>query len=147
MVFQIFRHNQCHEASLFPCRKKHWRIVISKEEKTSSRIYVNNYPDTQIFDGKGLAVGGSHQINEFDPSAIVILWRRLGGDYAEPSAIGRSSSEHQVSETALMRNWEEKIEKMARETASENVTNIAGVPTWTVLLIQKIVEQEKKRYS
>src|SRR5690606_7002977 len=31
-------------------------------------IYVNNYPETQLFDGKGLAVGGSHQINEFDPS-------------------------------------------------------------------------------
>ena len=32
-------------------------------------IYVNNYPDTKLFDGKGLAVGGSHQINELDPSA------------------------------------------------------------------------------
>ena len=32
-------------------------------------IYVNNFPDTTVFDGKGLAVGGSHQINEFDPSA------------------------------------------------------------------------------
>jgi len=47
-------------------------------------------------------------------------------------------------ETALMGNWEEKIEKLARETARTNVTNIAGVPTWTVLLIQKIVELEKK---
>jgi hypothetical protein len=48
-------------------------------------------------------------------------------------------------ETALMSNWEEKIEKMARETAQENVTNIAGVPTWTILLIQKIVELEEKK--
>jgi hypothetical protein len=47
-------------------------------------------------------------------------------------------------ETALMDNWEEKIEKLARETAKENVTNIAGVPTWTILLIQKIVELERK---
>jgi hypothetical protein len=33
-----------------------------------------------------------------------------------------------------MNNWEEKIEKMAHETADENVTSIAGVPTWTILL-------------
>jgi hypothetical protein len=43
-----------------------------------------------------------------------------------------------------MGNWEEKIEKLARETARDNVTNIAGVPTWTILLIQRIVELEGK---
>ena len=32
-------------------------------------IFVNNFPDTTIFDGKGLAVGGSHQQNDYDPSA------------------------------------------------------------------------------
>lgn len=32
-------------------------------------IYINNYPDTKIFDGKGLGVGGSHQVNELDPTA------------------------------------------------------------------------------
>src|SRR5690606_16372585 len=47
-------------------------------------------------------------------------------------------------ETALLANWEEKIEKMAAETARVNVTNISGVPTWTALLIQRIVELEKK---
>ena len=47
-------------------------------------------------------------------------------------------------ETALMGNWEEKISKLALESAKDNVTNIAGVPTWTILLIQKIVELEQK---
>lgn len=106
-------------------------------------IYVNNYPDTTIFDGKGLAVGGSHQINEFDPSA--------SSYYGDVSAVIMLNLPHWAQfirtpslETALMSNWEEKIEKMARETASVNVTNIAGVPTWTVLLLQKIVELEQK---
>ena len=106
-------------------------------------IYVNNYPDTTIFDGKGLAVGGSHQINEFDPSA--------SSYYGDVSAVIMKNLPHWAQfirtpslETALMNNWEEKIEKMARETASVNVTNIAGVPTWTVLLLQKIAELEQK---
>ncbi|RAW03131.1 GH3 auxin-responsive promoter family protein [Pseudochryseolinea flava] len=106
-------------------------------------IYVNNFPDTTVFDGKGLAVGGSHQINEFDPSA--------SSYYGDVSAVIMKNLPHWAQfirtpslETALMGNWEEKIEKMAAETAAVNVTNIAGVPTWTVLLIQKIMELQGK---
>jgi GH3 auxin-responsive promoter len=106
-------------------------------------IYVNNYPDTQVFDGKGLAVGGSHQINEFDSSA--------SSYYGDVSAVIMKNLPHWAQfirtpslETALLGNWEEKIEKMAVETAAVNVTNIAGVPTWTVLLLQRIMDQEKK---
>jgi len=106
-------------------------------------IYVNNCPETKLFDGKGLAVGGSHQINELDPTA--------SSYYGDVSAVIMQNLPPWAQfirtpslETALMGNWEEKIEKLARETARENVTNIAGVPTWTLLLIQKIVALEKK---
>ncbi|MDL5048601.1 GH3 auxin-responsive promoter family protein [Oscillatoria amoena NRMC-F 0135] len=102
-------------------------------------IFVNNNPNTKIFDGKGLAVGGSHQINEFDPTA--------SSHYGDVSAVIMQNLPVWAEfirtpklETALMSNWEEKIEKLARETVVENVTNIAGVPTWTILLIQRVVE-------
>ena len=106
-------------------------------------IYVNNYPETKLFNGKGLAVGGSHQSNEYDATA--------SSYYGDVSAVLMQNLPHWAQfirtpslETALMGNWEEKIEKLARETAHEDVTNLSGVPTWTVLLIQKIVELEKK---
>jgi hypothetical protein len=107
-------------------------------------IYVNNHPDTKIFDGKGLGVGGSYQLNEFDPSATSY--------YGDVSAVIMQNLPEWAEfirtpslNTALMNNWEEKIEKMARETAGVNVTNIAGVPTWTILLIQRIVELQGKK--
>lgn len=107
-------------------------------------IYVNNYPETQLFDGKGLAVGGSHQINEYDSSE--------SSYYGDVSAVIMQNLPPWAQfirtpslETALMSNWEEKIEKMAIETARVNVTNISGVPTWTALLIQRIVELEGKQ--
>lgn len=106
-------------------------------------IYVNNFPETRVFDGKGLAVGGSHQINEYDSSE--------SSYYGDVSAVIMQNLPPWAQfirtpslETALMANWEEKIEKMATETARVNVTNISGVPTWTALLIQRIVELEKK---
>lgn len=106
-------------------------------------FYVNNNVDTRIFDGKSLGVGGSHQINEYDQSA--------NSYYGDVSAVIMQNLPSWAQfirtpslETALMNNWEEKIEKMAHETARQNVTHIAGVPTWTILLLQRIVEIEKK---
>jgi len=107
-------------------------------------LYINNYPDTKLFDGKGLGIGGSHQINEFDPSA--------SSYYGDVSAVIMKNLPPWAEfirtpklETALMSNWEEKIEKLADETRKANVTHMAGVPTWTVLLLQRIVEMEGKK--
>ena len=102
-------------------------------------IYINNYPDSKMFDGKGLAIGGSHHINEFDSKATSY--------YGDVSAVLMKNLPfwaqfHRTPslEVALMDNWEEKIEKLAKATAEEDVTSVSGVPTWTILLIQRINE-------
>jgi hypothetical protein len=100
-------------------------------------LYFHNNPETQLFNGKLLSLGGSHQINSLnndsfygDLSAILIenlpFWIQL---FRTPE---RS--------IALMDEWEEKIEMMARATMQENVTNIAGVPSWTLVLLKRILE-------
>jgi len=106
-------------------------------------ILINKYPETKIFSGKGLGVGGSYRVNEFDPTS--------SSHYGDVSAVIMQNLPPWAEfirtpsiEVALMDNWEEKIEKLARETAKVNVTHIAGVPTWTVLLIQHITTLEKK---
>ncbi|WP_245986230.1 GH3 auxin-responsive promoter family protein [Marinoscillum furvescens] len=102
-------------------------------------IYVNNYPDTKMFTGKNLVIGGSQQVNQFDKnaksyygdvSAVLIknlpFWAQM---VRTPSL-----------DIALMDEWEEKIEKMAQYTINENVTSISGVPTWTIVLLERILE-------
>lgn len=110
-----------------------------KGGKDMISIYVNNFPDTQLFSGKGLAICGSHQINEFDPSAnshygdvsaVILQNMPLWAQYVRTPSL----------EVALMDNWEEKIEKMAQITSKESVSTLSGVPTWTILLIQRINE-------
>lgn len=102
-------------------------------------LYVNNYPDSRMFTGKGLGIGGSHQVNELDPTA--------SSYYGDVSAVIMKNLPMwaQIIRTpsldvALMDNWEEKIEKLAQSTLHENVTSISGVPTWTILLIQRLLE-------
>ncbi len=46
---------------------------------------------------------------------------------------------------ALLDEWENKIEQLARNTINENVTSLAGVPTWTIILIKRILEISGKK--
>ena len=102
-------------------------------------LYVNNFPDTRLFSGKGLGIGGSHQVNELDPhadsyygdvSAVIMKNLPLWAQFIRTPKL----------EIALMEKWEEKIEELAKVTIDENVTSLSGVPTWTVLLLQRILE-------
>ena len=108
-----------------------------KAGKDMLSIYFNNRPDSQLFAGKSLALGGSQQVNQFNNETL----------YGDLSAVLISNLPFWVEfyrtpdlSIALMDNWEEKVEEIARATMNENVTNISGVPTWTVVLAKKILE-------
>jgi len=44
-----------------------------------------------------------------------------------------------------MDEWENKIESLAQSTIEEDVTSIAGVPTWTLVLLKRILEITGKK--
>ncbi|OQX78917.1 MAG: hypothetical protein B6D61_04480 [Bacteroidetes bacterium 4484_249] len=109
-----------------------------KGGKDMLSIYCNNYPDTLLFDGRGLAMGGSHRITEinnenyYDGDLSALIVQNLPY-WAEFIRVPKKS-------VALMDEWESKIEKMATSTINHDVTNILGVPSWTLLLIRRILE-------
>jgi hypothetical protein len=109
-----------------------------KGGKDMLSIYCNNFPDTLIFDGRGLAMGGSHRITEinnenyYDGDLSALIVQNLPY-WAEFIRVPKRS-------VALMDEWESKIEKMASSTINHNVTNILGVPSWTLLLLRRILE-------
>lgn len=99
--------------------------------------YLMQKPETELFNGKGLVMGGSHQINQHgtasffgDLSAVMMQNMPMWAHYLRTPDLS----------IAIMDNWDEKIEKMARATLQENVTSISGVPTWTIVLIEKLFE-------
>lgn len=104
-------------------------------------IYCNNHPETGLFNGKLLSLGGSHKENPFDNDSI----------YGDLSAILIQNLPFwfQVFRTpdisiALMDEWEEKIERIAQSTMNEDVTNISGVPSWTLVLLNRILDLSGK---
>lgn len=110
-----------------------------KGGKDMLSLYCNNHQNTMMFDGKGLTIGGSQQLNQFDANQESF--------YGDVSAVIMSNLPYWTKfvrtptlEIALMDEWESKIDLMARTTMEENVTSISGVPTWTIILLQKIME-------
>lgn len=102
-------------------------------------LYVNNYPDSRLFSGKSLSIGGSLSKNPIDSqseiqvgdiSAVIMQNLPLWIQFARTPSL----------EIALMQEWESKIDKMAHEVMDENVVSISGVPTWTIVLLQRILE-------
>lgn len=109
-----------------------------KGGKDMLSMYCNNHPDTLLFDGRGLAMGGSHRITEinnesyYDGDLSALIVQNLPY-WAEFIRVPKKS-------VALMDEWESKIKMMAQATINHNVTNILGVPSWTLLLIRRILE-------
>jgi len=101
-------------------------------------LHCVNNPDTELFTGKNLALGGSHQTQytgsyesyHGDVSAIVIQNLPVWGEYFRAPDL----------EIALLENWDEKLDKMARATMQENVTSMAGVPSWMLVLTRRILQ-------
>ncbi len=107
-------------------------------------IYFNNYPNAKMFSGKGLVIGGSHEINQFDQNS-----RSYYGDVSAVLLKNLPWWAQMVRtpslDIALMHEWEEKIDKMVSITSEENVTNISGVPTWMIILLEKMLVKKNAK--
>jgi hypothetical protein len=100
-------------------------------------MYYNFNPFSDLLTGKGLVIGGSHTVNRIndethygDLSAVLLQNTPFWGSWIRTPELS----------IALMDEWESKIEKLAQHTIHENVTSISGVPTWTLVLLRRILE-------
>ncbi|WP_177763453.1 GH3 auxin-responsive promoter family protein [Flavobacterium sp. I3-2] len=103
-------------------------------------LYLNNNEDSQLFTGKSLRLGGSKQLYEDnntifgDLSAIIIDNLPFWAEFS-------STPSNKVS---LMNEWNEKMLAIVEETRNVNVTSFAGVPSWMLVLFNKVLEQTGK---
>jgi hypothetical protein len=120
--------------SLEDCHFKAMKDVIT--------MYYAFNPDSELLTGKGLVIGGSHTINQLnqqtqfgDLSAVLLQNSPFWGHWIRTPDLS----------IALMDEWENKIEKLAAATIKENVTSVSGVPTWTLVLLKRILAITNKQ--
>ncbi|MBF2709575.1 GH3 auxin-responsive promoter family protein [Flavobacterium soyangense] len=103
-------------------------------------MYLNNNENSEMFLGKSLRLGGSSQIYEDnhtffgDLSAILIENMPLWADFS-------STPNKEIS---LMSDWSTKLPVIINEVKNENVTSFAGVPSWMLVLMNKLLEETGK---
>ena len=105
--------------------------------------YLRNNPKSRIFDGKALILGGSHAPNYNLPGSLV-------GDL---SAILIENINPLVNmirvpkkATALLSDFEIKRDRIAREAIGQNVTNLSGVPSWMLSVLNRVMELSGKQH-
>jgi len=125
-------------------------IPVSEESLESSHfrggkdlltLYLTEKPESKLFEGKSLSIGGSLQDNPFntntavgDISAIITQNLPSWAEYLRTPPL----------EVALMENWEDKLTKMVEICSKEDLTSILGVPTWTVVFLERILKEMGK---
>jgi hypothetical protein len=100
-------------------------------------LYCHLNPETKIFTGKGLTMGGSHHAND---SNQVSFYGDISAVLMQNLPFWAQMIRTPELSIALMDKWEEKIEQMVNATLHENVTSISGVPTWTLVLAKRALE-------
>lgn len=106
-------------------------------------FYLQNNPNSHLFEGKSLILGGSHSPNYNLPDSLV-------GDLSAILIENISPLANLVrvpkKSTALLSDFEVKRDRIARETLHKNVTNISGVPSWMLSVLVRVLELSGKQH-
>jgi hypothetical protein len=115
------------QESLNDCHFKGGKDMLS--------LYGNNFPFSDMYNGKGLMLGGTIKkskdgnYKDGDLSAILLDEFPFWVSYHRIPDI----------ETALISEWEEKLERIARQAVNANITNLTGVPSWMLILLKRVL--------
>ena len=103
-------------------------------------MYLNNNENSSLFTGKSLRLGGSKELYSEngtvfgDLSAILIDNMPFWAEFSSTPS----------SKVSLMSDWEHKMQAIVNETINENVTSLAGVPSWMLVLLNNVLETTDK---
>ena len=106
-------------------------------------FYFNNNPNSKIFDGKSLILGGSHAANYNLSNSLVGDLSAILIENINPLA---NVARVPTKSTALLSDFEIKRDRIARETINKNVTNLSGVPSWMMSVLVRVMELSGKKY-
>lgn len=105
-------------------------------------IFYQLRENADLFSGKTLIVGGSTKMTEEEENTI----GDLSGIIISNLPFWVEMKRVPQREISLMDNWEEKLDAMALNTMNEDVRVLSGVPSWTLLLLRRILELKKAKH-
>lgn len=104
-------------------------------------MYLNNNENSQLFSGKGLRLGGSKELYENNGT----VYGDLSAILIDNMPFWAEMSSTPNSDVSLMSDWEVKMQAIVDETIQTNVTSLAGVPSWMLVLLNNVLETTEKK--
>ena len=99
--------------------------------------YLRNNPKSRLFDGKALILGGSHAPNYNQKNSLVGDLSAILIENINPLVnLVRTPQK----KTALLSDFEIKRTRIAQEAIKKNVTNLSGVPSWMMSVLNRVLE-------
>ena len=100
--------------------------------------YLSRHPESRLFDGKALILGGSHAPNYNLPHSLVGDLSAILIENINPLV---NLVRTPCKQTALLADFEEKRKRIAQEALHANVTNLSGVPSWMLSVLLQVLEE------
>jgi hypothetical protein len=132
------------KSKFIPVSKQALEDVHLRGRKDVFALYVRNHPDTGVLSGKTLTLGGSHRVNALN-SATNSYYGDLSSIILENAPFYTDAFRTPPTDIALIPDFEEKVEKIIAISTSENVTSMAGVPSWYLILLNRVLETTGKK--
>jgi len=126
-------------SKLIPVTKESLEDCHYKGGKDLLSLYYDNHPNRKLYTGKHLIIGGSAEIHT-NPLSEDSYFGDLSAIIVKNLPWWCEIRRTPAKEIALLSEWEDKIERMARSTIKDDVKIIAGVPSWTLVLANRILE-------
>lgn len=99
--------------------------------------HLENRPESRIFGGKSFILGGSTELVELSPG---IFSGDLSGISVKTLPFWAKCRYFPPAELALLKDWEEKVDVLARQSLKEHISMLSGVPSWLLIFIKKLFE-------
>ena len=125
------------KSKFIPVSEECLKYIHYRGGKDVVAFYLQNNPQTRMFDGKGLILGGSHQPNYNVHHSLVGDLSAILIENINPLA---NLIRVPKKQTALLSDFEVKRDRIARETMHQNVTNLSGVPSWMLSVLVRVLE-------
>jgi len=132
------------KSKFIPVTKRSLKRCHYAAGKDAFATYFKNYPDSRLFIGKILSLGGSMRSDELNPKNIcgdvsAIILAHLPA-WVQLMRVPKRKF-------ALMSEWEQKLKAIAEDTKNKNVVGLAGVPAWVLVLLRKIESETGKKIT
>ena len=125
------------KSKFIPVSKEGLQTVHYAGGRDAVALYLQQNPESRIFSGRTLILGGSHAPNYNLKNSLVGDLSAILIENINPLVNLIRVPEKKI---ALLSDFEEKMEKIARVAMDKDITNISGVPSWMLAVLKRVME-------